>query len=157
MDVDIRKATINDLVRVQELNLKLFEKEYEEWDSLLDLNWTFSEVGTKYFADRISVDEGFVFVALVNNEIVGYLCGGLTKAEEYRKLPVVAELENTFVLEKFRSSGIGGKMYAKFIEWCKAKNVGKVRVEATAQNELAINFYRNNGFRDYTLVLESDL
>ena len=93
----------------------------------------------------------------VDNKIVGYLCGGLTKAEDYRNLPIVAELENTFVLDKFRSKGIGKKLYNEFINWCKINNVGKVRVEASVQNELAIKFYRNNNFRDYTLVLEADL
>ncbi len=157
MDVTIKNATMDDLQKVQELNLKLFEKEHKEFDSLLNLDWTFGKTGTKYYQDRISKDDGCVFVAIVDNKIVGYLCGGLTKAEDYRILPIVAELENTFVLNEFRSKEIGKQLYNKFIEWCKTKNVGKIRVEASAQNELAIKFYRNNNFKDYTLVLESDL
>ena len=157
MNITIKTATITDLQKVQELNFKLFEKEQEEYDSLLNLDWTFGETGTEYFKDRITKDNGCVFVAIVNNKIVGYLCGGLTKAEEYRILPIVAELENTFVLNEFRSKGIGKQLYNKFIEWCKTKNVGKIRVEASAQNELAIKFYRINKFKDHTLILESDL
>lgn len=157
MDIIIRNATLDDLQKVQKLNLKLFEKEHKEYDSLLNLDWTFGKEGTKYYQDRISKDDGCVIVASINNEIVGYLCGGLTEAEVYRNLPVVAELENTFVLDEFRSKGIGKQLYNKFIEWCKTKNVGKMRVEASAKNELAINFYRNNKFKDYTLVLESEL
>lgn len=157
MDVIIKTATMDDLQKVQELNLKLFEKEQKEFDSLLNLDWTFGKTGTKYYQDRISKDDGCVFVAIVDDKIVGYLCGGLTKAEDYRILPIVAELENTFVLDEFRSKGIGKQLYDKFIDWCKTKNVGKIRVEASAQNELAIKFYRNNNFKDYTLILESDL
>ena len=157
MDITIKNATINDLQKVQELNLKLFEKEHKEYDSLLNLKWTFGEVGTKYYQDRISKEDGCVLVAIVDDEIVGYLCGGLKKAEEYRNLPIVAELENTFVLNEFRSQGIGKQLYNEFINWCKTKNVGKLRVEASAQNELAIKFYRNNNFKDYTLILEADL
>ena len=157
MDVIIKTATMDDLQKVQELNLKLFEKEYKEYDSLLNLDWTFGRTGTKYYQDRISKEDSCVFIAFVDNKIVGYLCGGLTKAEDYRILPIVAELENTFVLDEFRSKGIGKQLYNKFIEWCKTKNVGKIRVEASAQNELAIKFYRVNNFKDYTLVLEADL
>ena len=157
MDATIKTATMDDLQTVQELNLKLFEKEHKEFDSLLNLDWTFGKTGTKYYQDRISKDDGCVFVAIVDNQIVGYLCGGLTKAEDYRIMPIVAELENTFVLDEFRSKGIGKQLYNKFIDWCKTKNVGKIRVEASAQNELAIKFYRNNNFKDYTLVLESDI
>jgi hypothetical protein len=102
MDIIIKKATLDDLQKVQELNLKLFEKEQKEYDNLLDVNWTFGETGTKYFQDRITKENGCVFIASLNNEIVGYLCGGLSKGEAYRQLPIVAELENTFVLDEFR-------------------------------------------------------
>ena len=157
MDATIKTATMDDLQKVQELNLKLFEKEHKEFDSLLNLDWTFGKTGTKYYQDRISKGDGCVFVAIVDNKIIGYLCGALVKAEDYRILPIVAELENTFVLDEFRSKGIGKKLYDEFIKWCKTKGVGKIRVEASAQNELAIKFYRNKNFKDYTLVLEADL
>ena len=134
MDITIRNATLDDLQKIQELNLKLFEKEHKEYDNLLDMHWTFSEAGTTYYHNRISQDEGCVLVALVDNKIVGYLCGGLTEAEKYRRLPIVAELENTFVLDEFRSKGIGKQLYTAFIDWCTSKNVGKIRVEASAQN-----------------------
>lgn len=157
MNIKTRLATLEDLLEIQKLNSMLFEKEHKEFDSLLDLNWTFSEAGTKYYQDRITKDDGCVLVAVVDDKIVAYLCGGLTKGEEYRILPVTAELENTFVLDDFRSKGIGKQLYNDFINWCKTKNVKKVRVEASALNELAIKFYRNNNFKDYSLVLESDI
>lgn len=159
MDVIIKTATNEDLSKVQELNLKLFEKEHKEYDPLLDLDWIFGKDGTKYYQDRISKEDGCVFVAIADNKIVGYLCGGLAKAGAYRRLPTVAvaELETTFVLDEFRSNGIGKKLYDKFMEWCKTKNVDKVIVYAFAQNESAIKFYRNNNFKDYSLVLEADL
>lgn len=157
MEVTIRKATIKDLKKVQELNLKLFEKEHKEYDKFLNLNWTFGAEGTKYFSDRIKNEDGCVFVAELNKEIVGYLCGGLRKSKPYRNPPIMAELENTLVLENHRSKGIGSKLFDAFINWCKTKKVEKIRVEASAQNKLAISFYRKNGFKDYTLVLEADL
>jgi ribosomal protein S18 acetylase RimI-like enzyme len=157
MDIRIRKATIKDLDKVQELNHKLFVKEHAEYDSLLNLDWTFGKEGTEYYTKRILHDDGCVFVAIINDEIIGYICGGIKKAEKYRNLPIVAELENTYVLEEFRSKGVGKKLYKEFIKWCKSKNVGIVRVEASASNSQAIKFYRNNGFKDYTLILESDL
>lgn len=157
MVIKTRPATLEDLLEIQKLNSMLFKKEHKEFDSLLDLNWTFSEAGTKYYQDRITKDDGCVLAAVVDGKIVAYLCGGLIKGEEYRILPITAELENTFVLDDFRSKGIGKQLYNDFINWCKTKNVKKVRVEASALNELAIKFYRNNNFKDYSLVLESDI
>ena len=157
MDVVIKKATLDDLKTVQKLNLKLFEKEHKEYDSLLNMDRTFSIEGIKYYQNRISKEDGCVLIAIVNNKIVGYLCGGMSKWEAYRHLPLVAELENTFVLEEFRSQWIGCKLYNTFVKWCTKKNGGKIRVQASAQNEWAIRFYRNNNFKDYALILETDL
>ncbi|MCA9459949.1 MAG: GNAT family N-acetyltransferase [Nanoarchaeota archaeon] len=157
MDVEIRKATLNDLKKVQELNLLLFEKEHEDYDSLLNLNWTFGEEGTKYFTDKIVQNDACVFVSEVDNRIIGYLCGDIRKEVSYRHLPFVAELDNMMVIDEFRSSGIGSKLYEKFIQWCKSKNIGKIRVNVSAENKQGINFYKKNGFKEYSLILETDL
>lgn len=159
MNIIIKTATINDLEKVQELNLKLFKKEQKEYDPLLDLDWVFGKEGTKHYKDRISKDDGCVFVAIVDDKIVGYLCGKLARVGSYGRLPTViaAEIETFFILDEFRSSGIGKKLYDKFIEWCKTKNVDKVRLDVHPRNELAIKFYRKNNFKDFYLTLEADL
>jgi GNAT superfamily N-acetyltransferase len=158
MESKIKSATIEDLKRVQELNLMLFEKEYAEFDSTLNCKWTFSEGGTEYFKGRIAKDDGCVFVAIVDNEIVGYLAGGLMDTKKtYRVLPNSAELENMFVLDKHRGTGIGSKLYQTFVEWSKSKGVKRLRVSTSAQNVAGINFYRKSGFSDYDLILETNL
>ena len=158
MESKIKSAKIEDLKRVQELNLMLFEKEYAEFDSTLNCKWTFGEDGTEYFKGRITEDDGCVFVAVVDNEIVGYLAGGLMDTKKtYRVLPNSAELENMFVLDNRRGTGIGSKLYQAFVDWSKSKGVKRLRVGASAQNVAGIGFYRKNGFSDYDLILETNL
>jgi ribosomal protein S18 acetylase RimI-like enzyme len=157
MEIKIKTATLKDLSKVQELNLKLFEKERKDHDHSLKLNWTFGKLGTKYFTNRISKYDGCVLIAIVDSQVVGYLCGGIAKAHAYREVPTYAEMENTFVLEKYRSRGIGKRLADEFFKWCKNKGVGKVRVEAYAKNERAVGFYRKNQFKEFTLSLEKDL
>jgi hypothetical protein len=41
----MRKATIKDLKKIQELNLMLFEKEYDEYDKTLNVDWTYCGCG----------------------------------------------------------------------------------------------------------------
>lgn len=155
--MEIKEAKIEDLKDIQKLNLLLFEKEYEEYDKFLNCDWTFGKEGEKYFKDKILKEDDCAFIAIEDNKVVGYLAGGLTKGEDYRNLPKVAELDNTFVLKEYRNSGVGTKLYDEFIKWCKSKKVKIIKVQATAQNNKAINFYRKNGFEDYTLILEHKL
>jgi ribosomal protein S18 acetylase RimI-like enzyme len=156
-EIKIQKATIENLEDIQKLNLMLFEKEYREYDKCLNCDWTFGKEGTDYFKKKITEDNSCAFIAKSNEDVVGYLVGGLTKAEDYRKLPKTAELENTFVLKECRSKGIGTKLYDAFIDWCETKGVKLIRVNASAQNEGAIKFYRKNKFNDYSLTLESKI
>lgn len=157
VEVKIQKATIENLKDIQELNLLLFEKEYEEYDKTLNLNWTFGEEGTKYFKNKISNLDSFAFVSIINNEIVGYLVGGLTKKEPYRNLSEVAELDNMLILENYRNLRIGEKLYVAFINWCKSKSVKKIRVVASAQNVKAINFYKKRDLKEHYITLEGDI
>jgi hypothetical protein len=156
-NIKIRKATIKDLKEVQKLNLLLFQKEYKEYDKFLNLNWTFGERGTKAFKKVLTNKDRCTFVAEYNGKIIGYLAGGISTPEFYRNLPKVAELYNTLILEKYRNKKIGTKLYSEFVKWCKNKKFKIIKVQASAPNKKAINFYRKNGFKDYTLILENYL
>ncbi|GAI80436.1 unnamed protein product, partial [marine sediment metagenome] len=91
-DVKIQKAIIGNLKDIQELNLVLFKGEYEKYDKSLNLNWTFGDEGTKYFKDKISKEDSCALIAIVDNKIVGYLVGGLTKADSYRVVKKIASV-----------------------------------------------------------------
>ena len=157
MEPKIKLATIEDLKDIQKLNLMLFEKEYNEYDKTLNREWTFANDGEDYFKKRIIEDDGCALVAQVDNKIVGYLVGGLQEKGTYRVLPVFAELENMLVLDDRRSKGIGAKLFRGFIDWCRSKDVKRLRVVAPAMNVRAIEFYKKNGLAEYDLVLESDI
>ena len=155
--MEVRKAVVGDLKRVQELNLLLFEKEFGEYDNSLSLDWTFGKVGSKYFEDAITKEDSCVFVVEEEGKIVGYLAGGECSVEDYRKLPKVAELNDMLVLEEFRGNGVGRMLYSAFVEWCRGRGIKRVRVEVTAQNKEAIEFYRKVGLKDYSLILEGEI
>jgi ribosomal protein S18 acetylase RimI-like enzyme len=157
MDIKIRKADIDDLKDIQKLNLMLFKKEYDEYDKLLNLEWTFGKQGTQFFKDKLTKPENCGFIAKGNGKIVGYIVGGISKAETYRNMPKTAELDNMFILKEFRNKGAGTKLYDEFLKWCKSKNVEIIRVQASSLNKKAINFYRKNGFKDYILLLENKI
>lgn len=157
MEVKIRKAEIGDLTKIQELNLLLFKKEIHEYDDTLDENWTFSDMGTKYFTNRITDENYCVFVAETDGQMVGYLAGGLSQIHAYRKINKAAELENMFVSDECRGQGIGTELVKKFKDWCKEKDIQKISVIASFKNRAGIGFYKKQGFQDYDVILEMDL
>jgi len=66
--MEIKKAKLEDLKTLQDLNAKLFEKEHEEYDKTLDPDWPYSEEGKKYFEERIK--NGCTLLAELDGKIV---------------------------------------------------------------------------------------
>lgn len=152
--IQIRKASIGDLGEILRLNSDLFKKEYKEYDKTLNLNWTRSSAGKKYYSDRITKKDGFVVIAKYGQKTIGYLCGALLQREFFKKNAKYGELENMSVDKKFRGKGAGSLMTKEFISWCRKNKVDYVSVKASAGNKKGIGFYRKMLFKDHELILQ---
>lgn len=111
IEIIIKKATIENLNEIQELNNQLFELEYNNFDSSLKVGWPFEKAGTEYFSNMLN--NQVVFIALVDNSIVGYLAGSINVESSY-VTKSLAELDNMFILEDYRKYGIGTKLVTEF-------------------------------------------
>lgn len=140
--MNIRRAELKDLKRVQELNNELFELEIQNFDKFLTKEWPLLEGGRTYFENAIT--NGFVIVAEINNEVVGYLLGEECDIPYYDFK--IAELCNMCVDEKYRKQGIGGALYNEFEKYFKSQGITHFIVTASYKNENAKAFYRRMGF-----------
>lgn len=148
----IRKAKIDDLNAILRLNSELFKIDYE-FDKTLVLKWPFSKFGKNFFKDSITDTEKFCQVVEDRGKVIGYLLGGLTKRSSAYKKYRYAVLTNIIVAEKYRGKNIGRKVLQEYKNWCKKKKIDYLDVVAFSGNRKAIEFYRKNGFKDYTLKL----
>ncbi len=155
--IKIKKATEKNLKVIQKLNLFLFKKEREKYDSTLNLQWTFGKKGVKYFKESIESKKACVLVAKEGNKIVGYLVGRIIEKNKLRKVNKQAKLDSMFVLKEFRSNGIGEMLLKRFIAWAEEKRIENLRVGFFTNNKKAEKFYKKHGFKDYAKVLEVNL
>ena len=149
--IEIRKANLQDLSSIQELNNKLFELEYENFDDTLKVGWPFEEDGKEYFENMINNE--IVFVAIAEEKIVGYLAGSICEQISYIK-ETFAELDNMFIDDEYRRFGVGTLLINSFKEYCVEKKIQNIKVTASAKNSRAIQFYIKNGFEDYNITLK---
>ena len=87
---------------MQELNYKLFDLEFSnDFDPALNMEWTFSEKGEKYFKGLI--EDGTVWVAVDNDRIIGYLAGSID-GEPLNEIGIeqAKELKKKFDTEKIK-------------------------------------------------------
>jgi GNAT superfamily N-acetyltransferase len=88
--------------------------------------------------------------------IVGYLAGRMQKqhaAYTGRR----SELENMFVKDDYRSSGVGAKLVDAFFEWSRKQGTRYAMVNAFSPNTRAIAFYEKQSFEPYSTTLWKDL
>lgn len=154
-NIEIRKAKLKDLKEILKLNLLLLEKENKEFDSVVNCGWTAAR-GKKYFKERIE-KSGCTFVAVVDENVVGYLTGGLIREEIFRFKIKMAELETMFVMDNFRGIGIGKGLFKAFERWSRSKKMNRLRVLVSLNNVQALEFYRKKGFKDQDMVLEMEV
>ena len=149
--VIIRKAGLEDLTSIQKLNDNLFDLEFNNFDDTLKREWALEKEGQEYFEDMIKNE--IVFVAQIEDKIVGYLAGSICEQISYIK-ETFAESDNMCIDDKYRRFGIGTLLIDEFKKYCKEKNMQNIKVTASAKNSRAIQFYIKNGFEDYNITLK---
>lgn len=153
-NVVIRKATLDDLFEIQNLNNLLFKLEKENFDPTLVEDWPLSDDGKNYFKELI--ENNFVVVAIINNEIVGYLAGSINEKGSYEEIQY-GEVNNMFIKSECRGYGLGKMLINEFKNYCSSNSINNLVVTASAKNVNAIEFYKRNGFDDFNITLTTKI
>ena len=112
-NIVIRKAILEDVSYIQNLNNELFKLEKENYDTTLVLNWALTEEGKDYFEDLIK--NQYVIVATLEDKIIGYLAGSINEKGSYEEIQY-GEINNMFIKEDYRLYGIGKKLINNFFK-----------------------------------------
>lgn len=154
-DIEIRRATIDDLDSVQRLSAELAEFEYQNWDKSLDPKWPFSPLGEQTY--RKAIENRYVIIAFYDKEAIGYLIGNIHRpgGDEARQI-VSAQLNNIYVREAFRQRAVGSALLIDFRNYCKNKGVNRLTTTVIAQNVNAVDFYQRHGFEPSRIILAQE-
>lgn len=155
MEVIIRKALKKDLKSVMELNTALFQLEIKLGNEV-DINWTYSKDGRKYFLERLSQEKAIFLVAEINKKIVGYVIAFIEKYL-HKKPKTIVEIENMYVLPKFQRKGVGQRLVTIVEDEAKRKGALTIFVVAISKNNSAKNFYRKMNFKETQIYFEKAL
>lgn len=99
-------------------------------------------------------DEYVTYVAEKNNdELIGYICGTITKKEHYVYTPE-AEIIDWYVSESSRGMGVGKQLYETFVDMAKEQGAKVIVVEAFSANKKTIQTYEDMGFVHDSVILK---
>lgn len=154
--ITIRHAELSDLKTLQQLGYELLKFEHDNWDPSLDLTWPYSAAGEAKY--RQAILEKFTILAYDNKNPIGYLIGTVhTPPANSARSIITASLDNIFVRESARHSGVGHQLVDSFRQHCIALGVNNINVTVNSINKNAIAFYEHENFLSSRLTLSQKL
>lgn len=148
----IRKAYIKDLLPIQKLGTELMKSDLR-FDPGSVVDWYHTNEGEKYLLKRIRGRKGICLLAEQDNEIVGYLTGAISSVQTFRPYKR-AEIDNLYIKEPYRGTGIGTMLINAFAKWSNEKEVERIFLHVKAHNMEAIEFYKKYGLVERSLEME---
>ena len=126
------------------------EKKYNEntKDDYIVDNW---------YPNLIDKDNNQLFIAVYNNEIVGYAYVKIITSSDSPEIYTEASISGIYVKENFRKQGIGTKLINEAKKWCINKGVSYLKLNVLEGNRIALNLYKKLGFNDFSRVLRNKL
>ena len=106
-----------------------------------------SEFSAEVFDKIIYSTESAIFLALEEEKSVGIAI--VHKIPQIREGMYVAEIEEMFVLEKYRGRGIAKKLIFSIVDWSITQGISDIRLESNNSFKQRRDFYKKMGFREY--------
>ncbi len=143
MEVKIRIANLDDLPILEEFLQELIAVERPMDPSLEQVKFI------KYYelASFIESATSELYVATVNNEIVGSGYGDIRKNKAHFAHTEYGYVGFMFVKENFRGLGISTKVLEAIFEWFLSKGIKETRLTVYQENPSAIRAYEKVGYK----------
>lgn len=162
--MNIREYQENDRSQIEKLFLD-FGNYLEEIDDMGRIHYR--DGGEIIFMDQMLKDvlenNGKIFVAENNDQIIGFISGIIEKPDLERKINTLpndksGRITDLYIDDKYRGQGIGKQLMIKIEDYLREIGCDVIKVEVFGPNISAHKFYNNLGYRErnYDLIKELD-
>ncbi len=127
------------------------------WEGLRDHHNTLSrrtssitfQDRAEQFREKSIKGKLYILVALDEEEDrkIGYCISSITDTNE-------GEIDSLFILDAYRSHGIGDSFLTRTLEWFEKNNSKDIKVAVQYENEAVVSFYRKHDFFPRTIILK---
>ena len=146
----IRLAEAEDIERIQQLSQELmeYEKNNSTKEYMYNMNWALTEQAYNNYKSNIEND--WIYVACVDNKIVGYMTCWINKKRPWLEYDVL-EIGNLYIQKEYRRLGIGTELINKAKSLCKDNEIKYLKIEVLDDNIEAQRFYQKHGLYNYVI------
>lgn len=156
--ITINKATIEDIKQI----VGVWSEFLNEHDAIVttrnnrlkDMNLRHNNATSMYeefLKNNIESENGVVFVARVNDKIVGYSLGFIKEEIPIFELKKYGYISDLYVKKEFRGRGLSTKLKNEMISWFESKKIKYASICFYSDNTEAHDIYKKWGFFDYKI------
>jgi len=131
-------------------------EEHTQHDPIYATSPAAERVMRRFLADLAGSGHSFLFVAVIGDQMVGFISGELREGSPAFRPKTWASVDDVFVEPDHRNLGVGRALLGSAKTWAQNKGADGVSLQVAAANERGRKFYEELGFREISIyeVLE---
>ncbi|WP_299091557.1 GNAT family N-acetyltransferase [uncultured Metabacillus sp.] len=147
MNINIKKCTLEDLHKLQEISYETFYETFKHQNSPENMNAYLERAfNIKQLEKELSNIFSQFFFVYFNKEVAGYLKVNTNDAQSEEMGDESLEIERIYIKNKFQKHGLGKYLLNKAMEIAIERNKKKIWLGVWEKNENALAFYKKMGF-----------
>ncbi|GGA26271.1 GNAT family N-acetyltransferase [Psychrobacillus lasiicapitis] len=147
MTIHIKKCTIKDSSKLQEVSYETFNETFKHQNSPENMNTYLQKAfNLSRLEKELSNTSSQFFFVYFNNEIAGYLKVNMNDAQSEKMGDDSIEIERIYIKNKFQKHGLGKNLFNKALEIAQESTKKKIWLGVWEKNDNAIAFYKKMGF-----------
>ncbi|MFJ7511715.1 GNAT family N-acetyltransferase [Peribacillus simplex] len=147
MTENIKKCTLEDSRKLQEISYETFNETFKHQNSPENMNAYLEKAfNLKQLEKELSNISSQFFFVYFDNEVAGYLKVNTNDAQSEEMGAESLEIERIYIKKKFQKHGLGKYLLNIAMEIAMERNKKKIWLGVWEKNENAISFYKKLGF-----------
>ncbi|MED3728789.1 GNAT family N-acetyltransferase [Priestia filamentosa] len=147
MVINIKKCTLEDLRKLQEISYETFNETFKHQNSPENMEAYLEKAfNLEQVEKELSNTSSHFFFVYVDNEIAGYLKVNTDDAQSEEMGDESLEIERIYIKNNFQKHGLGKYLFNKAIDMAMEHNKKKIWLGVWEKNENALIFYKKMGF-----------
>lgn len=147
MTIKIKKCTLVDIHKLQEISYETFNETFKHQNTQENMDAYLQRAfNLKQLEKELSNLSSQFFFVYFNHEVAGYLKVNTNDAQTEEMGDESLEIERIYIKSKFQKHGLGKYLLDKASEIALEENKRKIWLGVWEKNENAIAFYKKMGF-----------
>lgn len=146
----ITKATLDDIVKLQDIGRQTFSETFAEVNSEENMAKYLEEsFAAEKLASELKNESSYFYLAELDKKVIGYLKLNTGEAQTEKQEKNALEIERIYVAKEFHGKKVAQALYAQALQIAEEINASFIWLGVWEKNFRAVSFYSKNGFEQF--------